>query len=239
MRILAVSDDGIASPGLAALARALAPRAEVWAAAPVRNQSGRSAALTIHEPLRAAPARVDGVPRGRAFAVAGTPADAVRLAVLHLLPSPPDLVVCGVNEGWNLGPNIFRSGTVMAALEAVLLGRPALALSAPGGDPAGWRSVERRAAAILPRLLAEIRAVELWNVNLPAVRPRGLRRTRPAPPWPDAGYEPARRENRTRLFRLRPEIAPASGPRGTDLDAVRRGYVSVTRLYPGFISALR
>ena len=123
MRILLSNDDGIDAPGILALERALASIGEVWTVAPAAQQSAKSHALSMHKPVRVEP-------RGeRRFAVAGTPADSVYVAVHHLLPEKPDLVLSGINRGANIGQDVHYSGTVAAAREGVLLGIPALAVS--------------------------------------------------------------------------------------------------------------
>ena len=112
-RILVTNDDGIHAPGLAALEAALAALGEVTVSAPEREMSATSQSISLHSPLR-----VHALDE-RHFAVAGTPADAVILALHHLMPEKPDLVVSGINPGGNLGENVVYSGTVAGAMEAV------------------------------------------------------------------------------------------------------------------------
>ena len=124
-RVLLTNDDGIDAPGMAVLeevARELAR--EVWVVAPEHDQSGTSHSVSLHAPLRLSR-------RGeRRFGVAGTPGDCVVMAVRHLMvDAPPDLVLSGVNRGANLGVETVFSGTVGAAMTALLLGLPAIALS--------------------------------------------------------------------------------------------------------------
>src|SRR5215472_1195644 len=121
--ILVTNDDGIHAGGLAALAGALGELGEVWVIAPEREQSACGHALTLHRPIRA-------VSMGeRRFAVNGTPSDCVNLAVLGFMPERPVLVASGINHGANLGDDVTYSGTVSAAMEATLLGVPAIAVS--------------------------------------------------------------------------------------------------------------
>lgn len=126
--ILATNDDGVHSPGLAALADAIAELTEVVVVAPDRNRSAIGHALTLDSPLRAEPLR-QGV-----FAVDGTPTDCVNLAVHGLIQQKPQMVVSGINRGANLGDDISYSGTVCAAKEASLMGYPALAFSLDARD---------------------------------------------------------------------------------------------------------
>src|SRR5438309_12043145 len=130
MRILITNDDGYRSEGLQALARALAPLGEVTIVAPVLEASAIGHALTLRHPLR-----LEAVEE-HTYAVDGTPTDCVNIAVTQVFNGLPDLVVSGINKGWNLGDDITYSGTVAGALEGALLGVPAIArsLHPPRGD---------------------------------------------------------------------------------------------------------
>jgi len=170
MRVLLSNDDGIDAPGLHALERALQPLGEVVVVAPATEQSAKSHSLTMHRPLR-----VRDAGEGR-YAVTGTPADAVYLALHHLVDGPVDLVVSGINRGANLGSDVHYSGTVAAAREACLHGVPSMAVSArllQGSarfDTAGHVALQvarRLAAAPLP-------AGVFLNVNVPPVAPDQL-----------------------------------------------------------------
>jgi 5'-nucleotidase len=169
------NDDGIHAPGLAALAASLSALGEVYVVAPDRERSAVGHALTLHRPLR-----VENI-APRWFALNGTPSDCVNLGILGILPTRPDVVASGINSGANLGDDVTYSGTVSAAMEANLLGVPALAVShAEPGDAAELR-VAGRAAARVVRLMLRARdsaQVTLLNMNVPRGRPRGLRVTR-------------------------------------------------------------
>src|SRR5437016_12876005 len=123
MRILVTNDDGYRSEGLMALADRLARLGEVTIVAPVEEASAIGHALTLRHPLR-----LERI-ADRLFAVDGTPTDCVNVAVAQVLKGLPDLVVSGINKGWNLGDDVTYSGTVAGALEAALLGTAALAVS--------------------------------------------------------------------------------------------------------------
>jgi 5'-nucleotidase len=167
-RILVSNDDGIHSPGLSALeriARSMSP--DVWVIAPESEQSASGHSLTLTVPLRVrkvAPRR---------FAVNGTPTDCVLLGIRHILGERrPDLVLSGVNSGGNLGEDITYSGTVAAAMEATLLGIPAIALSQAraNGQPPRWRTSSAHAGKVIARLAAtEWPRNVLINVNFPDV----------------------------------------------------------------------
>ena len=123
-RILVTNDDGIDAPGIRALAKAMATLGEVWVVAPEKTQNAVGRAMTLHKPLRLRQRR------SRWFAVNGTPADCVTLAVCKLLEADlPTLGISGINKGWNLGDDVTNSGTVAGALEGMLQGSPAIAVA--------------------------------------------------------------------------------------------------------------
>lgn len=131
--ILLTNDDGVAAPGLTALVHALLPLAKVTVFAPNRNWSGGGHVKTLHRPLRARETHLpDGTP---AIASDGAPSDCVALAMLGLVPEKIDLVVSGINAGANLGHDLTYSGTVTAAMEAVINGAPGIAVSLCLEDP--------------------------------------------------------------------------------------------------------
>lgn len=167
MRVLVTNDDGYLAPGIRMLARAAESFGTVHVVAPDREQSASSHSLTLHHPLRVRQAR-DGV-----HIVDGTPTDCVVLALGDLLPESPDFVLSGVNHGPNLGDDVFYSGTVAAAMEATILGIPAVSLSYGGFDTDvmdAWESVVLR---LLQQLILrdDFPEATLLNVNLPPVRP--------------------------------------------------------------------
>jgi len=184
--ILITNDDGVDSPGLLALKQALEPVGRVSVIAPDRNRSAIARGITIHQSLQVEERRLaDGSP---AFATDGTPVDCVRFATLGLLDEQPDLIVSGINLGLNLGDDVTYSGTMAAALEGVLLGWPAIAVSqAPldaSSDHRDGRGYDFRAAASFAARLAPLALRErfprgvLLNVNAPGRPPEEVRRAR-------------------------------------------------------------
>lgn len=147
-RILISNDDGIAAEGLLSVARALEAVGEVTVVAPEREQSAASHSLTLHKPLRVYPAGP------RRFAVSGTPTDCVNMAVHHLMPEPPHVLVSGINRGGNLGDDVTYSGTVSAAMEGTLLGLPSLAVSQFCLGPPDFAAAADFTAALVTALLA-------------------------------------------------------------------------------------
>ena len=172
-RILLSNDDGIHAPGLKHLERVVRGLAkDVWTVAPELEQSASAHSLTLRRPLR-----IRKLSRRR-FAVDGTPTDAVLLAVMQVMKDrPPDLVLSGINRGGNMGEDVTYSGTVAAAMEAALLGIPAIALSlnvAPGGN-ARWATAEAHTPEVLRRLAAESWPGNVFvNVNFPDVEPEAV-----------------------------------------------------------------
>jgi 5'-nucleotidase len=166
--ILITNDDGVYAPGLKALAGSLEALGEVHTVAPDREVSACSQSLTLKHPLRAEPVGE------RVFAVDGTPADCVNLALVKLLPRRPELIIAGINRGANLGEDVFYSGTVGGAREGTFFGVPSFAVSLAsqaGGDfgPAA-EFAGRLAALVLEKGLPER---TLLNVNVPTGTPRG------------------------------------------------------------------
>src|ERR1044071_347989 len=121
--VLCSNDDGVHAPGLAALADQVEAFADVVVVAPERQRSAASHAITLHKPLRLTEVRA------RRYSLSGTPVGCVYLGILKLVDRLPDVVVSGVNDGWNLGSDVFYSGTVAAAVEGALRGAAGIACS--------------------------------------------------------------------------------------------------------------
>lgn len=236
LTVLTTNDDGIEAPGLAESVQHLRriPGVSVYVAAPEREWSARGHAITITEPIYAdeMPRSMFGVP---AWRVSGSPADCVKLGLNYLIPGGVDLVVSGINNGPNLASDILYSGTVAAAIEAVLAGIPALAVSITR------RSLCRddygsagRVIRMLVDLLCDVSpAPYLLNVNVPVVpasEMQGVRITELGPnPYDDLVECTSDDEGRECYWlKVRPvdEIARA----GTDLAAAAENQVSITPL---------
>ena len=156
--ILVSNDDGILAPGLAALAEAMEGLGDIIVCAPETERSGSSHAISLHSHLRA-----DEIRPGW-FRVNGTPVDCVYLAALHLCPRRPDLVVSGVNPGYNLGSDVFYSGTVGAAAEGFIRGASAIAVSVHARESP---RVTIPIVRTLARVLLAQPSRSLLNVNVP------------------------------------------------------------------------
>ncbi len=227
--ILLTNDDGYFSAGIRSLAKHLRPSAEVVVVAPDREKSAASLSLTLRQPLR-----VEEISR-RTFAVDGTPADCVYLAVARLLPRAPELLISGINHGPNVGrQDTSYSGTVSGALQGTFLGIPSIAVSLlPDSknrflfDPAA-EFTARLAFALLENGLPP--GVTL-NVNLPAGAVKGVQLTELG----EKRYEPdvvEKKDPRDRTYYWigLAKISP-SGGRQSDVRAVERGTVSVTPIH--------
>ncbi|MHB1610299.1 MAG: 5'/3'-nucleotidase SurE [Sulfobacillus sp.] len=168
MRILLTNDDGIDAGGLQALRQALGSIHELYIAAPEKEQSAMSHAITMHKPLHA---HSIAYPDATAWAVNGTPADCAKLGIEALLPSKPQLVLSGINHGSNLGRDVFYSGTVSAAMEGMFLGIPSIALSYNGRDEAGLRwSAEFVCWWLSHESFVAPLPGTLYNVNIPNIK---------------------------------------------------------------------
>jgi 5'-nucleotidase len=173
--VLLTNDDGVTSPGLMALKRALDEVVDVEVYAPDRNWSAASRTMTLHKPLRVDQVRLlDG---SEGHMTSGTPTDCVSLAMLGLLDPRPQVVVSGINAGLNLGQDVSYSGTVAAAMEGVRSGVPAIAISQDvetrGAEEISYEIAGRFAASLVAALLDErpLPAGTLLNVNVPYVPP--------------------------------------------------------------------
>jgi 5'-nucleotidase len=168
LNILLTNDDGIYADGLWSLYRLLHQKHHVAVVAPDRERSAVGHGITLHQPLRAARVTVNGGYQG--WAVSGTPADCVKLAVFELLEQPPDIVISGINPGANTGVNLNYSGTVAAAKEAALCGLKALAVSIEGSESphfdAAARFVARMADTVNTNGLPK---GTFLNINVPNV----------------------------------------------------------------------
>jgi 5'-nucleotidase len=230
--ILVTNDDGVHSPGIHALATALRTIGDVTIVAPVTESSAIGHALTLARPLRLERVAMDGA----VFSVDGTPTDCVNIALTMVLERKPDLVVSGINKGFNLGDDITYSGTVAGAMEGALLGIPSLAVSLERTrDPHDFdfvpaaRAATTIAASILPKGLPPR---TFLNINVPRRVLHGFRATVQA--------------TRNHVTKVTQSIDPRGRPyywieegesewhpdERSDYTAVKSGWISVTPLHP-------
>lgn len=229
MRILLTNDDGYFAPGLQTMYRVLADQTdhELWIVAPEGQRSATGHSITLFEPLF-----VSDQNQGRGFAVRGTPSDCVKLAIQGNLVPRPDLVISGINRGPNLGTDVFYSGTVSAAMEGVLLGIPAIAVSLADFayqeyDAAAAYLVEFLARGIWPT------ANSLLNINippLPASQWRGEKFTHLGKAVYQDVFESRIDPHGRRYFWQSGKLQPDQAD-DTDLRAIEGGYVSLTPMH--------
>ncbi len=232
MHILLTNDDGIHAEGLAVLRRQFARHHSVTVVAPDSERSAIGHAITLRVPLRAE--TVGLADTTQAWAVSGTPADCIKLALRELMERPPDVVVSGINPGANVGANVNYSGTVAAAREAALAGVPAIAVSIQGRRPRHYtgaaRFVVRLAEEVHQRGLAEGTFLSVNFPDVPAREAGGVSVSRQstslAAEHIDKRHDPYQRPYYWQYYRLPPRAAEA----GTDTHAVFGRRVSVTPL---------
>lgn len=227
-RILVTNDDGVHSEGIHALADALKRLGSVVVVAPHIEASAIGHALTLRRPLRVECLRPD------VYEVDGTPTDCVNVALARILDGPPDVVVSGINKGYNLGDDVTYSGTVAGAMEAALLGIPGIAVSLErSSGPYDFGPAAAAAAQIAELVLTRGLSPRTFiNINVPPGRPKGLRAT-----------VQARRNHVTVVDermdpRGRPYYWIEEGQNDwephdqSDYAAVKDGFISVTPLQP-------
>ena len=233
MKFLIVNDDSIDAPGIQVLARAAARLGEVWVTAPAEQCSAMSQKLTLRELIDVEEVPEFPAPVRGAWRIGGTPVDCVKVALANLLEEKPDVVLSGINNGYNAGQDIAYSGTLGAAFEAERQNIPAIAFSA-----ASDHYLDAMEPYLLPLLreLTQKRAelCSVWNVNFPAVKEtkplRGILRDRMVSPVSmyQERYVPVRQEDGKIWLECQGIPTPNEMiPAGTDAAAVRAGYISI------------
>jgi 5'-nucleotidase len=232
VQILLTNDDGIYAPGLAAMERALRRLGDVCVVAPAVEQSGVGHSITFLSPLMAKEV-FDGE-RRRGWAVEGSPADCVKLALAEFCPQP-DLLVSGINGGLNLGINVLYSGTVAGATEGAVFGLTSFAVSLEYDEHSKFDEAAEMGVRIIEQILArrDAGAHHLYNINIPTValqRPAELRVVPMATiGWPaefDRRLDP---KGRRYYWAMGTPAVPVAGEL-TDLEAWQQGYVTLTPL---------
>ncbi|HUZ88393.1 MAG TPA: 5'/3'-nucleotidase SurE [Candidatus Acidoferrales bacterium] len=231
-RILVTNDDGVASPGLHALYRALAPLGEVLLVAPDVERSSIGHAITTHTPLRVAEYR-DRAGALVGHTVNGTPADCVKIAIGCIHPSRRfDLAVSGVNRGQNTGTSIIYSGTVSAATEARILGVKSIAVSLDSSDPQDWSVAAEFGARVARQVLQRgLPDKVLLNVNVPALpagQIRGVRVTRQGQSGFEEVFETRSDPRDQPYLWLAGSFQMTDSEEDTDACALAQGWISVT-----------
>lgn len=231
--ILVSNDDGIDAPGIYALAQELKKVGTVIVVAPDEQRSAVGHAITMNYPLRIKKFFKNG--RFFGYAVDGTPADCVKLAVRKVLKKNPDLLVSGINHGSNTAINIIYSGTVSAATEGTILGIPSIAVSLTTYDKPDFRysaKLSRQLASFILR--HPIPTDTLLNVNVPHLKEKeisGIRITRQGMSRWDDTYEMRRDPNNKEYFWLTGKLDVVDSSEETDLISIFQKYVSITPIH--------
>ncbi len=241
MIVLLTNDDGIYAEGIQMLGEALLQDEEIelYIVAPNHEQSATGHAITMHRPLRAEEAHFFHNAYMKGWAVNGTPSDSVKLAIEYLLPQKPDLVISGINRGANIGTDVLYSGTVSAAIEAIILGIPAIAVSLVTPPREGKQPDYRFAANFVLRIMRYICAHSLpkdtlLNINVPdktrreiagvAITRLGLRHYRNA-------FQKRVDPRGKSYFWLAGELVESTDEdeeEDTDAAAIKNSYISIT-----------
>ena len=223
--ILVTNDDGIDAPGIAALEHALAAVGEVCTVAPISEQSAASRRITLRRPFRYET-------RGKnRFAVDGTPADCAMMALTHILEDPPDLVVSGINNGPNLGENVFYSGTVAAAAEGAKYGIPAIAMSVNQRVDIDYTLAAKFAAELALKVLSQgLPDGIALNVNVPYPTYDGVEITHQSRKISRNMMIETKDPYGRPYYWMHEEVPLDDAEPGSDYAAIRDGKISITPL---------
>lgn len=226
-RILLTNDDGIHADGLLALEEALQEiSAEVWVVAPLAEMSASSHAISLQRPVRYEQLSE------RKFAVEGTPADAVIMALNKLMGAAPDLVIAGINRGANLGENVFYSGTVAAAFEAVLNHVPSFAISVASRGECQFEVASTFAVKLAEKMLRDpLPAGLVLNVNVPNPWRNGVRLTRQSRKLTKNLLVENTDPRGRKYFWIHEQLEVSQIAPGTDYAAIQEGSISITPLH--------
>lgn len=233
MRILVTNDDGVESPGIINVAEALRELGDVVVVAPDGDRSAISHRVTFREPVEIVPLQGRSV---RTYSCSGTPADCVILGAYEVFDEFPDLLVSGINCGANLGDDINYSGTVAAAIEGSIIGIPSVAVSLAiqWGDretPFNWQSASDLTLRLVREWRTRLPQTSFLNLNVPNVpdgKLRGIRVTRQGRKRYEERLLREEDGQHGAMFRISGRYDMRSAELGTDLEAVREGYASVT-----------
>lgn len=229
MKILLTNDDGIYSHGLWALYTELKKMGDVTIIVPDQERSGISHSITLHKPFRIHKVPFPPNPKVVAYIANGTPADCVRFGVLGMLNRKVDFVVSGINTGPNLGEDVVYSGTCAAAREACMLGVKAVAVSMKDGKN------YKTAAVITGRIVKKIKSLNsegiFFNVNVPDVELKKIKGIRVTALGKRIYSDDITKQEDPRgkiFYWLAGEPVSGTPVKGTDIEAVMDGYVSIT-----------
>lgn len=227
--ILVTNDDGVHSPGIIALYRAMKNLGEAYIVAPDRERSAAGHSLTMHRPLKVTEVRE------RVYCINGTPTDCVTLGINKVLPERPSLIVSGINRGANLGDDITYSGTVSAAVEGTIFGIPSLAFSLPAAKHYHFEMASQVASNIAAYVMKYSLPYDtLLNVNIPNVESayiRGIRFTRQGKRIYDGAIQETFDPWGEKHYWIGGGKPYWERGKDTDIEAVEANYISVTPIH--------
>ncbi len=234
MKILLANDDGIFAPGLAAIYKQLIKIADVTVVAPDTTRSGAGHSITYRDPIVATKVDINGLFTG--YSVQGSPADCVKLAVMQICKEPIDLLVSGINNGANVGINVYYSGTIGAAMEGAFLGIPAVAMSCAVEAPGVPGDFEKAAVHCLETLkkLMPVETGSVININIPQLsggRPKGVRVVPQSSTGFNESYVEKKNDQGQTVFQLTGDHHVVDGT-PTDTTSMEEGYITITALTP-------
>jgi 5'-nucleotidase len=235
MRILLTNDDGIYAPGLRALRTELQKLGSVLVVAPATEQSAAGHSVTLLNPLLVSEVFEEDGKTLIGWGIEGRPADCVKLALLELLPDPPDVIVSGLNAGSNAGINVLYSGTVAAAIEGAFYRRTAIAVSLEYDKKIyDFPTAARYARQVVEQIMATKPTVgSLFNVNIPVLERGPIRGVKVLPqnvsPYTEKFDRRVNPRGRT-YFWASPEFLCPDPVAGSDVEALNDGYITVTPL---------
>lgn len=231
IRILLTNDDGIHARGIYALVKELSSIAEIYMVAPDRERSGTGHSITVFEPIKASPTRIEGVKN--AWIIGGTPVDCVKMAICRLIDKKIDLVVSGINHGPNLGTDVLYSGTVSAAAEGVIMGCPSVAVSLNSYD----ENMDFEFAAKMTRSIIEIILKKgisqqtLLNINIPGIpadKIKGIRVTKLGVRNYDNLFEERQDPRGNTYYWLGGGVIEEEQEKDSDVVAINEAFISIT-----------
>lgn len=234
MRILLTNDDGIYAAGLQALVNELSALAEIFVVAPDRERSGTGHSITVFEPIKVQQAKVAAAKKS--WTVGGTPVDCVKLAISKLIDEKIDLVVSGINHGPNLGTDVLYSGTVSAAVEGVIMGVPAIAVSLNSYQ----REMDFSFAARFTRKAVKILKSQgiqqdtVLNINIPALATesiKGMRITKLGVRNYDNLFEERQDPRGNTYYWMGGGVMEEPQEADSDVKAVQDSYISITPIH--------
>lgn len=230
--ILVTNDDGVHSPGIIALFKAMKEFGDAYIVAPDRERSAVGHSLTLHRPLK-----VEEL-RDHVYSINGTPTDAVVIGVNKVLPKRPDIIVSGINRGGNLGDDVTYSGTVSAAIEGTILNISSFAISVPGYKNFHFDTAAAYAAKIARYIIENSLPYDtLLNVNVPNLQKnlvKGMKLTRQGRRIYDGSIKDVFSPWDEKYYWIGGGVPYWEQGDNTDIRAVEEGYVSVTPIHLDF-----